>query len=86
MGLSDETADSLRLRQASNNDPTRREQGVTYYPENVINDIPGSEKNGRPEDPSPPTGNNLGFMIDWVSRIFFPVTYAAFTVAYFVLM
>ena len=86
VALRDEEGDSLRLRQASNNDPLSREQGVAYYPENVINDIPESEKNNHLEDTSPSTGNNLGFMIDRVSRILFPSTYAALTVAYFVFM
>ena len=91
-GVLNTTMLSPRLPGTSNDDSFTHEQRVNHSPEHihVLQGVPESDGSDPSVDSSsliadPATGK-LGLMIDRGARIVFPALYAAFTIAYFVLI
>lgn len=81
---------SPRLPGTSNDDSFTQEQRLNHSSEHILQDVPESDGSDPSVDSSSLMADSatgkLGLMIDRGARIVFPVLYAAFTIAYFVLI
>ena len=77
---------SRRLPGVPEYDSSNYQQALTTPSEDIFREVGAPEGTDPPENPSAGDGaSNWGILIDWVARLLFPLSYAAFNAAYFVL-